>query len=82
LITDRSERGIVEQDFETREEAEARRAELIAADPSLGGVLHVEESQRATAFELNRRAASSIHGSVACSGEGRQTTPRPHQHRI
>ena len=42
LITDRSERRMVEQDFETREEAEARMAELIAADRSLEGVLRVE----------------------------------------
>jgi hypothetical protein len=34
MITDPSERRIVEQDFETQEEAEARRLELIADDPS------------------------------------------------
>jgi hypothetical protein len=42
MITDRSRRRIVQQDFETREAAEARLAELVAVDPSLEQVLRIE----------------------------------------
>jgi hypothetical protein len=41
LIIDNAERRIVEQDFETREDADARLAELIEEDPSAERVLRV-----------------------------------------
>jgi hypothetical protein len=41
MIIDNAERRIVENDFETREEADARLAELIKDDPRAEGVLRV-----------------------------------------
>jgi hypothetical protein len=42
VITDWEKRSIVEADFDTPEEAETRRAEMVAEDPRLEHVLHVE----------------------------------------
>jgi hypothetical protein len=41
LIVDTEHRRIVEDWFETREEAEARRAELVEAEPEAEGILVV-----------------------------------------